>query len=57
MAAKKETATVGDLWELPKGETMVTRPDGTTVTARGSHVLDVPGEYTSGDAKVTAKSK
>jgi hypothetical protein len=44
---------VGEVWDLPSGA-IVRRPNGTVVTTRGGHVLDIVGEYVCGDETVTA---
>lgn len=54
-APKPKAMRVGDEWTLPKGESMVVRPDGTVVTARGTYRLDQPGVHHCGSSEVTAE--
>jgi hypothetical protein len=53
----KKTYKVGDEWTLPKGESIVSLPDGTAVTARGSFTFVHPGTHRCGGVEVTAEDK
>lgn len=53
--AKAKAHKVGDVVKVPKGETIMVRPDGTAVTVRRAFVLDTPGTFTCGPLSVTAK--
>lgn len=52
--SRRKNFTVGEIVEVERG-TVVTRPDGSTVTAGKSYALDVSGAFRLGDREVTAK--
>lgn len=43
---------VGHVWKCGNGD--VQRPDGSVISVRGAHALDVPGIYVCGDESVEA---